>query len=220
MPILDPIANTDTVQLVPTRDEDTPTTNEDPVIAPSPYWGEEAIWDSHANIHNPMLDQDGRVWLTSRIRGPENPDFCREGSDHPSAQLFPTERAVRHISVYDPETGEFQFVDTCYGNHHLQFAEDENNTLWTSGGGEVLGWLNTKMFLETGDASASQGWSPLILDINGNGNVDEWVEPDEAIDPTKDKRIRAGYYAIMPNPVDGSVWGTNAFGFPGAFSPI
>ena len=216
MPILDPIANTETVQLVPTRDEDTPTTNEDPVIAPSPYWGEEAIWDSHANIHNPMLDQDGRVWLTSRIRGPENPDFCREGSDPPSAQLFPTERAVRHISVYDPETGEFQFVDTCYGNHHLQFAEDENNTLWTSGGGEVLGWLNTKMFLETGDASASQGWSPLILDINGNGNVDEWVEPDEAIDPTKDKRIRAGYYAIMPNPVDGSVWGTNAFGFPGA----
>ncbi|MDG2088818.1 MAG: hypothetical protein P8J68_08790 [Arenicellaceae bacterium] len=216
MPVLDPNTNSDTYTMVPSRDADTPTTNTDPVIAPSPYWGDEAIWDSHANIHNPMLDQDGRVWLTSRIRGPDNPDYCKQGSDHPSAQLFPNDRANRHVSVYDPETNEFQFVDTCYSTHHLQFAEDENNTLWTSGGGEVIGWLNTKMFLETGDAAASQGWSPLILDINGNGQVDEWVEPDEAIDPTKDKRIRAGYYAIMPNPADGSVWGTNAFSFPGA----
>ena len=49
-------------------------------LAPSPYWGDERIWDSRANVHNPMLDQDGRVWLTARIRGPQNPEFCREGS--------------------------------------------------------------------------------------------------------------------------------------------
>ena len=34
------------------------------------------------------------------------------------------------------------------------FAEDEDNTLWTSGGGQVVGWLNTREFLETGDAVA------------------------------------------------------------------
>ena len=39
MPILDPVANTATVFNVPVRDEDTPTTNDDPVAAPSPYWG-------------------------------------------------------------------------------------------------------------------------------------------------------------------------------------
>ena len=30
--------------------------------------------------------------------------------------------------------------------HHPQFGYDANDTLWTSGGGPVVGWLNTKMF--------------------------------------------------------------------------
>ena len=89
MPILDPVANTATVFKLPVRDADTPSTVEAPVVAPSPYWGDERIWDSKANVHNPMLDQDGRVWLTARIRGPETPDYCRQGSDHPAALLFP-----------------------------------------------------------------------------------------------------------------------------------
>jgi hypothetical protein len=122
MPILNPVTNTAAVFHVPVRDEDTPTTNDDPVVAPSPYWGSEAIWDSQSNIHNPMLDQDGRVWLTARIRGPENPDFCREGSDHPSAQVFPTERTSRHLAMIDPKNMEYTFIDTCFSTHHLQFA--------------------------------------------------------------------------------------------------
>ena len=35
--------------------------------------------------------------------------------------------------------------------HHPQFGYDANDTLWTSGGGPVVGWLNTKMFDQTGD---------------------------------------------------------------------
>ncbi|MCZ6616583.1 MAG: carboxypeptidase-like regulatory domain-containing protein [Gammaproteobacteria bacterium] len=216
MPILDPVANTTSHFTVPVRDADTPTTNSQPVVGPSPYWGDEAIWDSKANIHNPMLDQDGRVWLTARIRGPENPDYCREGSEHPSAKRFPTTRTGRHVAVFDPATGEYQFVDTCFSTHHLQFAEDEDNTLWTSGGGQVVGWVNTRRFLATGDSAASQGWAPLILDTNGNGRQDEWVEPNEAVNPELDKRVPARFYAVMPNPADGSVWGSNAFRYPGS----
>jgi hypothetical protein len=215
-PILDPIANTDTTFRAPVRDPDTRTTNDDPVVAPSPYWGDEAIWDSQANAHNPMFDRDGRVWYTAVVRNPDNPDFCRAGSNHPSARLFPTERAGRHLSVYIPETQEYRFIDTCFSTHHLQFAEDGDDTLWTSGGGDVVGWLNTRQFLETGDAAASQGWTALVLDTNGNGRRDEYVEWNEAVDPAKDKRIRAGYYAVMPNPVDGSVWGSQSFTFPGS----
>ena len=214
-PILDPVNNSAMVFNAPVRDADTPTTNSDPVVAPSPYWGEERIWDSKANAHNPMLDGTGRVWYTARIRGSDNPDFCKQGSDHPSAKLFPVEQSGRHIAVLDPETGDYTFVDTCYSTHHLQFAEDENDTLWTSGGGQVVGWLATKKFDETGDAAAAQGWAPLVLDTNGNGKLDEWVEPNDPVDPNKDKRIPAGFYAIMPNPVDGSIWGSNAFGYPG-----
>ena len=93
-PILDPVANTDTSLRARVLDPDTPTTASTPPYAASPYWGEEIIWDSQANAHNPMLDQDGRVWYTARVRGPDNPDFCQEGSDHPSAQLFPNARSV------------------------------------------------------------------------------------------------------------------------------
>jgi hypothetical protein len=215
-PILDPKTNTATVLHAPVRDADTPTTNSTPALQPSPYWGSEAIWDSKANAHNPMLDAIGRVWYTAVVRAPENnPAFCREGSDHPSAKLFPTTRAGRHLSVYDPKTEEYTFIDTCYSTHHLQFAEDASNTLWTSGGGPVVGWLNTKMFDETGDAARSQGWTALVLDTNGNGKRDEYVEPDQPVDPSKDKRVNTGFYAVMPNPADGSIWGSS-IGYPGA----
>ena len=71
------------------------------------------------------------------------------------------------------------------------------------------------MFDETGDLAKSQGWTPMILDTNGNGKRDEYVEPNQPVDPTKDKRMSAGFYAVMPSPVDGSVWGTTRAG-PGA----
>ena len=94
------------------------------------------------------------------------------------------------------------------------FAEDANNTLWTSGGGQVVGWLNTKMFDETGDEAKSQGWTALIIDTNGNGKRDAYVEPNQPVDPTKDKRYGAAFYSVAPAP-DGSVWGS-VLGFPGA----
>jgi hypothetical protein len=209
-PILDPVANTDTTFHAEPRDADTPTTNDDPVVQPSPYWGDERIWDSQSNSHNPMIDHTGRVWYTASVRAPSNqPAFCREGSDHPSAKVFPTTRnAGRHLAMYQPDTGKYTPIDTCFGTHHLHFDQDENHTLWTSGGGNVVGWLNTKMYLETGDEARSQGWAPIVVDANGNGKLDAWVEDDEPLDPNKDRRIDGGYYAAMPSPVDGSVWGT------------
>ncbi len=213
LPVLDPVRHASSEVPVPVRDPDTPVASGPPMMS-SPYWGDESIWDSRANVHNPMLDHRARVWITSRVRGFQNPAFCREGSDHPSAQLFPTTRTGRHLAMFDPVTEEFSLISTCFSTHHLMFAEDDNNTLWTSGGGQVIGWLNTKMYDETGDEEASQGWSPLILDTNGNGKQDEWVEPNEPIDPSKDKRITSGYYAVAYNPVDGSIWGTS-LGFPG-----
>jgi hypothetical protein len=214
LPVLDPVSHMTSQVPVPVRDPNTPLAAGAP-MEPSPYWGNEAIWDSRANVHNPMLDEQGRVWLTSRVRPAENPAFCLEGSDHPSAKVFPTTRAGRHLAVYDPASEEMTLISTCFSTHHLIFAEDENNTLWTSGGGQVIGWLDTKMFDETGDEEKSQGWTPLIVDTNGNGRRDDYVEPNEPLDPTKDMRIRSGYYGVAYNPIDGSIWGSS-LGFPGA----
>ena len=211
-PILDPIHNTATSFHAPVRDDDTPV-GAGPNLQPSPAWGNELIWTSKTVTHNPIMDQKGRVWYTAVVRNPDNnPAFCKAGSDHPSAKLFPMTSSGRQLSVYDPKTKKYTFVDTCFSTHHLRFAEDANNTLWTSNDrafaiGETIGWLNTKVFDETGDAAKAQGWTALVLDTNGNGKRDAYVEPNQPVDPTKDKRIVADFYSIMPNPADGSVWG-------------
>jgi hypothetical protein len=219
MPVLDPMTHTATRVPVTLRDSSAPPVAPQQVAVPSPYWGSEPIWNSRANVHNPMFDEKGRVWVTSRVRPPPNPDFCKEGSSHPSARLFPLNTAGRHLAVYDPKTKEMKHVSTCFGTHHLMFAEDANSTLWTSGGGSVVGWLNTRLWDETGDEERAQGWTALVLDTNGNGRRDEYVEPNTPMDPDKDTRYHpgqygGGVYALAPAP-DGSVWGTT-FGFPGA----
>jgi hypothetical protein len=59
-------------------------------------------------------------------------------------------------------------------------------------------------------AAKSQGCSPFVLDTHGNGKRDDYVEPNAPLDPNKDKRIvpGSGPYAVMPSPVDGSIWYT------------
>ena len=153
-----------------------------------------------------MLDAKGRLWITQLIRPPENPDWCQDGSDHPSAKNFPISRSQRQLSYYDTDSGEFVHIDTCYMTHHLQFAEDENDTLWLSGSTDVVGWLNTKLYDETGDEQAAQGWCPTIVDTNGDGVIGEYTEPGEPQDPAKDMRLDGFAYGIIPNPVDGSIW--------------
>src|SRR5258708_4210711 len=139
-----------------------------------------------------------------------NPAFCKRGSDHPSAKVFPLEKSARQVAMLDPKTMKYSFINTCFATHHLQFGYDANDTLWLSGTGPVAGWINTKMFDETGDAAKSQAWSPFVLDTNGNGKRDDYVEPNAPLDPSKDKRIvpGSGPYAVMPSPVDGSIWDT------------
>ena len=215
-PVFDPSHNVARTFKASVRDADTPSTHDDPVLAPSPYWGEERIWDSRAIAHNPMFDQSGRVWYTARIRAANNPPFCKKGSNLPSAKDFPIDTSERQLAVYEPKSGKYTFVDTCFGTHHLQFSADANNTLWTSGGHEVVGWLDTRKFDLTGDAAASQGWAPFVLDLNGNGKLDPWTEPGQPLEPTRDQRLAVSFYAVMPNPADGSVWGTVAFRYPGA----
>ena len=221
LPILDPVKNVATTFVAPVRDTSMPlnlgpghAAGLDP-LQTSAYWSGERIWETRVNNHNAMFGRDGRLWLTASVRGADNPAFCKAGSDHPSARAFPMERAVRHIAVLDLKTKKYTFVETCFSTHHPQFGYDANETLWTSGGGQVVGWVNTKTFDQTGDAAKSQGWTALVLNTNGNGKRDAYVEPDQPADPTKDTRISSPFYAVMPNSADGSIWGATQ-GVPGA----
>jgi hypothetical protein len=223
LPVLDPVHNTKTVMKVPVRDPDAPSSalaNE--VVVASPYWGMEQVWDSRVNAHNPMMDQDGRVYYTAQIRSPKNPpDYCKKGSPLRSAQLYPLDKTPdgfvqnsRQVTVWDPKTRKFSFIDTCFGTHHLNFAEDPDNTLWLSNNLQndlaIVGWINTRTYRATGDQAKSQGWTALIVDTNGNSRRDEgYNEPGQPVDPTKDTRIPFGMYGIAWSPLDGSIWGSN-----------
>jgi hypothetical protein len=211
IPTLDPMKNVASTIREPYLDPKTPS-SEDAPRGTSAYWGDEAIWDGHTSIHNVMMDEQGKVWFTARLRPPENPDYCKQGSSLVSAKVDPQATSVRQLSRFDPVTGQWNLINTCFSTHHLYFGHDPNDTLWMSAGGPglgggIVGWLNVKQFRETYDGVASQGWTPLVIDTNGNGKRDAFVGPKDPLDPAKDKRVVASFYGVMPSPVDDSVWG-------------
>ena len=222
LPILDPVKNVATTFKAPVRDPQMPINLGPGHAAAVKPLHAVAVLGRRSDLgdarQQPQLDvRPEGTRLAGRVgaRQRQSRRSAGEGSTHPSAKVFPLDRAIRHLAILDPKTQKYTFVDTCFSTHHLQFGYDANDTLWTSGGGPVVGWLNTKMFDETGDAAKSQGWTPLVLDTNGNGKRDAFVEPDAPPDPAKDTRINAPFYAVMPSPVDGSVWGA-VMGVPGA----
>ena len=216
MPILDPKTHTVTYFRMPVADPNMPVSlgpghaGAIKPTTPSAYWGDEVLWDTRANQHNAMFDDKGRLWLAATVRGRPNPAWCKAGSDHPSAKLFPLNDSSRQAAVYDPKTNTYEFVDTCFGTHHPQFGYDPDNTLWMSGSGQVAGWINTRIWDETKDAQKAVGWHPFVH-LNGNGKLDEFTDAGKPTEPGKDARFNpgSGPYAVMPHPTDGSIWYTS-----------
>ncbi len=212
VPVVDPVKNSAGQVKLTVRDPKTPSEGETKPMKPSPYWGDEAIWTSQANAHSFSMDKQARVWIAARVRQNQTVPFCREGSNHPSAKAFPIVQSGRQIQVYDPKTKQVTTIDTCFGTHHLNL--DDKDVLWFSGSGVVEGFFNTRVYLETKDEQKAQGWTPFILDTNGNGKRDAFVDVDQPMDPTKDKRINVPFYGVGPSPVDGAIWGST-LGMPG-----
>jgi hypothetical protein len=213
MPVIDPKTNTATQIKLTVRDPKTPSQANNPPAAGSPYWGDEAIWTAQTTAHSFAMDSQARVWIAARIRPNQTADFCKEGSSHPSAKAFPIAQSGRQMQLYDPKTKQVTTVDTCFGTHHLNF--DDKGVLWFTGGGPVEGWFDTNIYDKTHDEQKAQGWTVFVLDTNGNGRRDAYVEPDQPIDPAKDKRINAPFYGVAPSPADGSIWGS-VQGMPGS----
>ena len=228
--ITDPRANRSVRMKLTTRVERQPSSGSyqgSSTAVPSLYWGNEPSGlASSRSAHNPMMDDKGRLWITQAVRPNDVPDWCLEGSEHPSARYYPIQHRVesRQLSYYEPDTEKFVLIDTCYFTHHLQFADDADDTLWLSGSTEAIGWLNTRLYDETGDERTSQGWCPTVIDTNGDGTITKpWNEPNREgeveIDPTRDTRVGSldkfrRAYGVIPHP-DGSAWITRRFPVPG-----
>ncbi len=175
----------------------------------SPVWGDENIWQNATDPRSTAIDLKGRLWFTPRIRGPEQPAFCTDGSKNKFAAYFPLPGpGGKQVAIYDPKAKRFSEIDTCFSADHNQFSPDgkifygQNNS---------LNWVDSSIYDKTHDDAASQGWVPAVLDTNGDGKITKpWTEPDQPIDPTKDHRINFTCYSTAVSPLDGSNWCTGA----------
>src|SRR4051794_386557 len=53
----------------------------------------------------------------------------------------------------------------------------------------------------------AQGWTPFVLDTSGDGKRGAYVEPQEPVDPAKQKRLAIDMHSVEASPVDGTVCG-------------
>lgn len=151
-----------------------------------------------ANPHNPMLDARGRVWITTQVRrewGEDLPAFCKRAPE------IAKNYHHRQLGWYEPTSGKYELIDTCYGTHHLQF--DERGVLWTSGDSYVIGWFDPAKYdpAKPESLEQAQGFSEVAVDSDGDGKADLPI---------------VGFnYGVIPNPVDDSIWTAQPAGTPG-----
>ncbi len=184
--ILNPKENSTVALDIPTRDAKANVPSRFPApIIPSLHWGTEHLWGNPpynpADPHNPMIDSKGRVWTTSKIRGNAQPGWCNTAAlGNPSAEWFPLTNSGRQASYYDPRTGKWQLIETCYSTHHLQFDNDANETVYFNElSGPMFGWIDTKVYddtlartkSETMAERAAVGWCGQVVDTNGDGKI-------------------------------------------------
>jgi hypothetical protein len=180
-------------------------------------------------LHNPMLDHKGRVWMTDLQSTKSDNGFCTDEKNNKFAKVFPT--ATDHtIHIYDPKAKTMVGVPSCFGSHHLAFGYDKNDTLYFSGDTNVLGWIDTKVYDDTKDITKAMGWCPMVLDTNGDGKMEQdrtkWNQTavvtfgggehdagqtaadEKKLDPKKDTRISGFLYGVntTPNDKEESVW--------------
>jgi hypothetical protein len=218
---LDPNTNVATEIRIPVLDPDTPPGKPQSMPQPSPYWGDELYWYDPAITNHAALDSKGRVWMSSRFRKPEDqPEFC---ANHPSAALAPMPSSFRQIQYFDPETQSFHQVNICFDTHHVQFASDEDETIYGNGvfsGG--IGWVKTRLLDETGDVAAAQGWCIPYFDVNGDGKIEPGVDRYAFESLPRPTGMLAGmaippavFYSVIPHPSDGSIWSAVPGPMPG-----
>jgi len=232
---LDPLENRAWEIPIPTRDDPKTMRSRFPQEQqqPSLHWGDEIVHSGVADPHNPMMDSKGRLWTTSTVRQGTPLTFCTDGTLSKYAAYFPLPGGSnRHASFYDPKTGGWELIYTCAGTHHLQFGTDANETVYFSGGGQTIPWVDSKVYGETKDEVKAQGWCPTVLDTNGDGKITKpWNEPAGGgrsqnegggggrlgeFNPKLDTRVNYGSYGVIVSPTDQSVW-TSSTSYPGRF---
>jgi len=182
--MLDPKTNETSEIEIPTRQERSQIGSRfTPPNPPSLWWGDARLWNgptySPSDPHNPMMDNKGRVWLTSKIRANAAAPWCSDATNKYVA-YWGSENGGRQASYYDPKTQKFQLIETCYATHHVQIDNDPAETVWFNElSGPTFGFINAKLYDDTLAATkdeskaeqAAVGWCNQTLDTNGDGRI-------------------------------------------------
>jgi len=106
------------------------------------------------------------MWFTARIRPAAAQTGVLQRRLASVVQVAPLKESPRHLSMYDPKTNKWTLISTCFATHHLYSIRRTRPALTSAGGpgSGVVGWLNTKLLLETGDEAKAQGWTPIVVD--------------------------------------------------------
>jgi len=174
--VLDQADNNQYAIDIPTRDPKDKVPSRFPSPnRPSMFWGNEHLWSNPpynpADPHNPMLDSKGRVWLTSKIRGNQEPAWCSDPSNK-YAEWYPLRNSARQAAIYDPKTKKFDLIETCYSTHHVQVDNDANETVYFNElSGPIFGWIDSKIYDQTHDEQMAVGWCGQVVDTNGDGKI-------------------------------------------------
>jgi hypothetical protein len=96
--------------------------------APSPFWGDELVWDDPVNPNQPHMDRQGRVWFNSNQRA-DQPEWCKTGSTNALREL-PLDLLAKGLAAYDP--GPAVRSSICASRDGI-FANDADQTMYQPG---------------------------------------------------------------------------------------
>ena len=123
---------------------------------PSLRWGNEHLWANPpynpADPHNPMMDSKGRVWMTSKIRGNQDPAWCSDPKlGNKYADWFPLTQQRPAGVVLRSEDAEVP-ADRNLLQHAPSAVRQRRRTrrvYFNELSGPIFGWVDTKVYDET-----------------------------------------------------------------------
>lgn len=136
-------------------------------------------------IHASEMDDKGRLWIASvGVTEQPEPTWCSDGST-PSSKYFPLHGSLYKTAVplpyYDPKTKKVTNLAVCAGGNHGHFDFGPDKNFFLTHDTNVIPWINTRIWDQTGDLKKAFQWCPMVLDTSGDGRIDpnraNWVEP-------------------------------------------
>ena len=144
--------------------------------------------------HNPMMDRQGRLWLTDRGRygGPKPgtpappalPAYCTDAANK-YAKYYPQPGKSKTTAVvYDPKTKTIDGVTMCNDIHHLMMTDKKNIMYFSGTASSMVSWIDLDEWNKSKDSAKALGWCPLVLDTNSAtpakaaGLTDVAITPD------------------------------------------